>query len=218
MADLPIRVIIADDHEIVRRGIRLLLEEADDIEVIGEAENGAEAISLVEQLGPDLVVMDISMPDVSGIEATRTIKRTHPDVEVVGLTMHAEERYFYELLKAGAAGYVIKGGAPHELLTAIRAAAQGDAYVHPTLARRLIKDYVDRADSESTAASALTEREREVLQLIVDGLTSRAIAERLIISANTVERHRSNIMAKLDLHNKAELVRYAIRRGLVEAD
>ncbi len=220
MGENRIRVLIADDHDIVRAGIRLLLEGQADIEVIGEARDGAESVTLAGSLLPDVVLMDISMPEISGIDATKSIKQAHPDVEVVGLTMHADDRYFFQLLKAGASGYVVKGGAPHELLEAVRAAARGEAYIHPSLAPKLIKDYVARADAgdRDAAMGGLTPREQEVLQLIVDGLTSREIAERLVISANTVERHRANIMDKLNLHNRAELVRYAIARGLVEID
>ncbi|MEE8364079.1 MAG: response regulator transcription factor [Dehalococcoidia bacterium] len=219
MAEKLIRVLIVDDHDIVRAGIRLLLDGQPDIEVIGEASDGAESVRLVGSAAPDVVLMDISMPKMSGIEATAAIRKAHPDVEVVGLTMHADDRYFFQLLKAGASGYVIKGGSPHELLEAVRAAHRGEAYIHPSLARKLVGDYVARAQSGDAGASldGLTEREREVLEHIANGLTSREIGGKLVISPNTVERHRANIMAKLDLHNKAALVRYAVRKGLVDA-
>ncbi len=218
MPDRPIRILIADDHEIVRAGIRLLVNGQADMEVIAEARDGAEAVALTATTEPDVVLMDISMPEMSGIEATRAIKASHGGIEIVGLTMHADERYFFELLKAGASGYVVKVGAQHELLEAIRAAARGQAYIHPSVAGRLIGDFVQRAEAGEANLDGLTDRERQVLELIALGLTGREIAKRLEISANTVDRHRSNIMAKLDLHNKAELVRYAVRKGLIAAD
>lgn len=218
MPDRPIRVLIADDHEIVRAGIRLLVNGQADMEVIGEARDGAESVKLAVATAPDVVLMDISMPVMTGIEATRAIKASNSEIEIVGLTMHADERYFFELLKAGASGYVVKGGAPHELLEAIRAAARGLAYIHPSVAGRLIGDFVKRAEAGEAELDGITDRERQVLELIARGLTGREIAKQLEISANTVDRHRSNIMAKLDLHNKAELVRYAVRKGLIEID
>ena len=218
MPDRPIRVLIADDHEIVRAGIRLLVNGQADMEVIGEARDGAESVKLAVATAPDVVLMDISMPVMTGIEATRAIKASNSEIEIVGLTMHADERYFFELLKAGASGYVVKGGAPHEWLEARRAVARGQAYIHPSVAGRLIGDFVKRAEAGKAELDGITDRERQVLELIARGLTGREIAKQLEISANTVDRHRSNIMAKLDLHNKAELVRYAIRKGLIEAD
>ncbi len=220
MSEKQVRVLIADDHDIVRAGIRMLLDAQPDMAVVGEASNGKEAVEMANTMQPDVVLMDISMPDVTGIEATREIKQTHSQIEIVGLTMHAEDRYFFQLLQAGASGYVVKGAAPHELLEAVRAAFRGEAYIHPSLQRKLIGDYVSRSDGgdQKSKLSDLTERELEVLRLIVDGKTSREIAESLVISSNTVERHRQNIMAKLGLHNRAELVRYAISKGLVEVD
>ncbi len=220
MSKKLVRVLIVDDHDIVRAGIRMLLDAQPDMAVIGEASNGKEAVEMVSSMEPDVVLMDISMPGMTGIEATRAIKQTNSRVEIVGLTMHAEDRYFFQLLQAGASGYVVKGAAPHELLDAVRAASRGEAYIHPSLQRKLIGDYVSRAEGneQGSMLEDLTERELEVLRLIVDGLTSREIAESLVISQNTVERHRQNIMAKLGLHNRAELVRYAISKGLVEVD
>ncbi len=220
MSKKLVRVLIVDDHDIVRAGIRMLLDAQPDMAVIGEASNGKEAVEMVSSMEPDVVLMDISMPGMTGIEATRAIKQTNSRAEIVGLTMHAEDRYFFQLLQAGASGYVVKGAAPHELLDAVRAASRGEAYIHPSLQRKLIGDYVSRAEGndQGSMLEGLTERELEVLRLIVDGLTSREIAESLVISPNTVERHRQNIMAKLGLHNRAELVRYAISKGLVEVD
>lgn len=220
MGEQLIKVLIADDHQIVRSGIRMLLDAQPGITIVGEASNGNEVVEQAILLRPDVVLMDISMPEKSGIEATRKIKESNPDVEIVGLTMHAEDRYFFQLLQAGASGYVVKGAAPQDLLEAVAAAARGEAYIHPSLQRKLIGDYVSRSEKAGAlpVLESLTERELEVLQLIVDGQTSREIADSLTISPNTVERHRQNIMSKLGLHNRAELVRYAISKGLVELD
>ena len=213
-----IGVLIADDHAIVRTGIRLILETQRDIEVVGEAVNGREAIDLARQLEPDVVLMDISMPEMSGSDATRELSQTMPQTRVLGLTMHEDDRYFFEMLQAGASGYVVKGASPSELLTAIRAVANGQAYIHPPLAKKLLDDYLRRVGTgeENDSYGGLTEREREVLRLIADGNTSREIAGLLVLSVNTVDRHRANIMQKLDLHSKTELVKYAIRKGLVK--
>ena len=220
MSDKLVRVLIVDDHDIVRAGIRMLLDAQPDMAVIGEASDGKEAIEMAGSMKPDVVLMDISMPGTTGIEATRAIKKANSRIEIVGLTMHAEDRYFFQLLQAGASGYVVKGAAPRELLEAVRAASRGEAYIHPSLQRKLIGDYVSRTEGSDQASmlADLTGRELEVLRLIVDGLTSREIAESLVISPNTVERHRQNIMSKLGLHNRAELVRYAISKGLVEVE
>ena len=220
MSEKVVRVLIVDDHDIVRAGIRMLLDAQPDMAVVGEASDGKEAIEMAGSMKPDVVLMDISMPGTTGIEATRAIKKANSRIEIVGLTMHAEDRYFFQLLQAGASGYVVKGAAPRELLEAVRAASRGEAYIHPSLQRKLIGDYVSRTEGSDQASmlADLTERELEVLRLIVDGLTSREIAESLVISPNTVERHRQNIMSKLGLHNRAELVRYAISKGLVEVE
>ncbi|TDI87576.1 MAG: response regulator transcription factor [Chloroflexi bacterium] len=220
MSEKLVRVLIVDDHDIVRAGIRMLLDAQPDMAVVGEASDGKEAIEMAGSMKPDVVLMDISMPGTTGIEATRAIKKANSRIEIVGLTMHAEDRYFFQLLQAGASGYVVKGAAPRELLEAVRAASRGEAYIHPSLQRKLIGDYVSRTEGSDQASmlADLTGRELEVLRLIVDGLTSREIAESLVISPNTVERHRQNIMSKLGLHNRAELVRYAISKGLVEVE
>ena len=220
MSEKLVRVLIVDDHDIVRAGIRMLLDAQPDMAVVGEASDGKEAIEMAGSMKPDVVLMDISMPGTTGIEATRAIKKANSRIEIVGLTMHAEDRYSFQLLQAGASGYVVKGAAPRELLEAVRAASRGEAYIHPSLQRKLIGDYVSRTEGGDQASmlADLTERELEVLRLIVDGLTSREIAESLVISPNTVERHRQNIMSKLGLHNRAELVRYAISKGLVEVE
>ncbi len=212
------RVLITDDHAIVRAGLRMLLEDQDDMEVVGEARNGEECVDQVSRLKPDVVLMDVAMPGMDGIAATRLIKETSPGVQVLGLTMHQDENYFFQMLRAGASGYVIKGADPEELFTAIRAVAGGEAYLYSSLTKKLLDDYLDRvkAGDVSDSHDRLSDREKEVLQLIGEGLTSREIAGSLYLSVNTVDRHRSNIMDKLDLHNKAGLIKYAIRKGLVE--
>lgn len=217
MSQENITVLIADDHAILRSGVKLLIESEDDMAVVGEAGDGLEAVALVQSLQPDVVVMDISMPELTGINATREIKSKRPETNVVGLTMHSDDRYFFELLNAGAAGYVVKGGAPHELIDAIRAAAKGDVYIHPSVASKLIQGFARQARQEPVQgrAAQLTVREKEVVKLIADGMTGREIAKVLVISPNTVDRHRTNIMSKLDMHNKVELVRYAVDQGLV---
>lgn len=216
----PIRLLIADDHAIVRAGIRLLLETQEDMAVVGEAADGTAAIQLARELHPDVLLMDIAMPGLNGLEATRHVRREAPQTQVLVLTMHENERYFYEALRAGASGYVVKGAPPVDLLAAIRAVAQGQAYLQPSLARTLLDDYVKRTreGEDREQYDRLTDREREVLRLIAEGQTAKEVADLLGISANTVERHRANIMAKLDLHTRAALVKYAIRKGLIELE
>jgi len=209
-----IRTIITDDHAIVRAGIRLLLTAQLDIEVVGEAATGDECIALATQLQPDVVVMDIAMPGLDGISATRQLTRICPGIQIVGLTMHENERYFFELLQAGAIGYILKGGIPEHLVEAVRSAAKGQAYLHPSVARLLVEDYRRRPTTQP-GMEGLTEREIEVLQCIADGQTGRAVGQQLNISAHTVERHRANLMSKLGLRSKADLIKYAIRRGLI---
>ena len=198
----------------------MLLSHQQDIEVVGEAGDGRECVDMTSQLPPDVVLMDISMPVMNGMEATKIIKERQSDVQVLRLTMHDDDVYFFQLLNAGASGYVLKGASPDELLSAIRAVAQGQAYIYPTLTRKLLDDYIQRVANgeEQESYGGLTEREKEVLKLIAEGHTSRQIAEILYLSVNTVERHRSNIMDKLNLHNKADLIKYAIRKGLVKLE
>ena len=216
---MPIRVLIADDHRIVRAGIRAFLEGKQDIAVVGEAGTGEEALALARTFRPDVAVMDLNMPGIGGLEAIRRIKSEAAEVHVVALTMHGDQRFFLEALSAGAEAYVLKGADPAQLLAAVRAAAAGTAYLTPEQAKRMLTEY-RRAGERATEGpgSALTAREREVLTLIAEGLTGKAIAERLSLSPNTVERHRTNIMNKLGLHNRAELVRFAIRERLIDGD
>ena len=216
-----IRVLLADDHTIVREGVRLCLEAMGDIAVVAEAEDGQEAVRLATQLHPDVAVVDLTMPRLNGVEAIRQIKRELPDTEVVVLSVHDSEAYVVQALRAGAAGYVLKRNAATELAAAIRAAHDGQAYLHPSVARRVIDDYLSRIRSTEDVVSEpherLTPREREVLQLAAEGHSTRAIAGLLCLSTKTVEHHRASVMTKLGLHGQTELVKYAIRAGLVES-
>ncbi|MBI4671995.1 MAG: response regulator transcription factor [Chloroflexi bacterium] len=213
-----IRVLVADDHTIVREGVRLLLEAQPDIEVVGEAADGQEALVLVRQLRPDLVVMDLQMPILNGLEATRAIKHEFPQTQILALTMYESDEYFFQVLAAGASGYVLKKAASADLIAAIRAAHQGDVFLYPSVARRLVFDYLARVKSgeEQSSYDGLTAREREVLKLIAEGYTNQAIAEKLVISPSTVQTHRTRIMQRLNLHSRAELIQYARRKGLLD--
>ena len=217
---MSIRLVLVDDHAVIRSGLRMLLETQSDFEIVGECETGAEAIRRVQELHPDVVLMDITLPDILGIDATREIKKLAPGVVVLALTMHENDEYFFAMLEAGASGYVPKRAAPGEVVEAIRVVHAGGVYLYPSLAKKLVRDYLTRAESgdEQAAFDGLTEREREVLKLIAEGLSNAQIAERLVISVKTVERHRANILGKLGLHNRTELVKYAIRKGLIEVD
>jgi DNA-binding NarL/FixJ family response regulator len=212
-----IKILLADDHTILREGIKVLLNREIDMEVVAEAEDGVQALEKVRQEKPDVVVMDISMPKISGLDATKEITETFPDTKVVILTMHDNEEYLVQALKSGAKGYVLKEAAATDLAEAIRAVIRGDAYLYPAVARKLVDDYVNRVRTIRTAADSLTPREREVLKLVAEGHTNKEIADFLGISIKTVENHRTNLMRKLDLHDRTELARYAIKIGLVEA-
>lgn len=215
-----IRVLLAEDHTIVRKGIRSLLDEERDIEVVGEAENGRDAVAQAAALTPDVVVMDHTMPLLNGLEATRQIRKFLPAVRVLILTMHTTEEYVFQFLRAGAAGYLVKQTAPTELISAIRALHAGDSFLSPAVSKAVIDEYVRVGESCRQAATdgLLTEREREVLQLIAEGHTNQAIAQQLQISVKTVGVHRLNLMQKLDLHNLADLTKYAIRNGIIGLD
>ena len=213
-----IRVLLAEDHTIVRKGIRSLLDDEEEIEVIGEAEDGKDAVAKAQRLRPDVVVMDISMPVLNGLEATRQIRKRAPGVRVLVLTMHADEEYLFQVLRAGASGYVIKQAAPAELVSAIRAVYRGGSFLSPSISRQVIEEYVRQAEAMGEKDSyygLLTEREREVLQLIAEGRTNRGIAALLHVSVKTVENHRAHVMDKLDIHSTAGLTRYAIRKGMI---
>jgi DNA-binding NarL/FixJ family response regulator len=207
------RVLIADDHGIVRSGLRLLLERQPDIEVVAEAADGAEARELALRERPDLAILDVKMPKLTGLQATREIKQQAPDISVLILSMHDDERYLFEALKAGASGYVLKTQADTDLLEAIRAVERGEPFLTPDAQRALIKDLLERgAESEEE----LTPREEEIVKLVTEAHTNREIAEILHLSEKTVENHRANAMRKLGMRDRVELVRHAIRRGLIE--
>jgi len=212
-----IKVLIADDHAILRDGIRLLLEAQSDIEVVDEAADGREAVGKAIELEPEVVLMDIAMPFLNGLEATREIKKAVPSTKVVVLTMHDSEEYILQILNAGASGYVLKHASGSDLLAAIRAVHRGGSYLHPTVTRKVIDDYLRRlsADRERTTFDGLTEREMQILKLITAGNTNQSIAEQLCLSIKTVQTHRTHIMEKLGVHDRTELVKYAIRKGLV---
>jgi two-component system response regulator NreC len=214
-----IRLLLVDDHEVVRSGLRMLLEGQDDLLIEGEANSGRQAIELASRLMPDVIVMDITLSDMSGIEATRTIKTTHPAIQIIALTIHEDEQYFFEMLQAGASGYVPKRAAPNDLITAIRFAYVGEIYIYPSLVKTLVTDYLvrTRQSVEQETTDELSAREQEVLELLADGSSNEEISEKLYISKHTVARHRENIMRKLGLHSKSELVKYAIRKGIISA-
>jgi two-component system response regulator NreC len=207
---------LVDDHEIVRAGLRMLFMAEDDMEIVGEVGSAEEALDAVRKVEPDVILMDVALPGMSGIEATRCIKEANPQVAVLALTMHEDEQYFFEMLNAGASGYMPKRAAPDDLVSAIHVVSRGEVYLYPTLAKLLVQDFLERADaSPETVTDILTPREREVLTYIAEGYTNREIAEALTISHKTVDRHRENIMRKLNLHSRVELVKYAIEKGLI---
>jgi DNA-binding NarL/FixJ family response regulator len=216
----PIKVLLAEDHTIVRKGIRSLLDDEADIEVVGEAENGRDAVSKTEALLPDVVLMDYTMPILNGLEATRQIKKRLPDIKIVILTMHADEEYIFRFLQAGASGYLVKHTAPKELMSAIQAVYHGESYLSPTVSKVVIDEFVRQAKNDRTEDSyeKLTAREREILQLVAEGFSSKDIADQLHISLKTVGVHRTNLMNKLDIHSVPDLVRYAIRKGIISLE
>ena len=215
---MTIRLLLVDDHAVVRSGLKMLLENERDVEIVGEASSASEAMEAATRLKPNVILMDIGLPDLSGIDATREIKKRDSDVSIVALTIHEDEEYFFKMLEVGASGYVPKRAAPEELITAIRAAATGQVYLYPSLAKLLVRDYLDggRASAEQPATD-LTDREQEVLTYLAEGASNEEIASSLVISPKTVARHRENIMRKLNLHSRSELVRYAIRKGIIKA-
>jgi two-component system response regulator NreC len=213
-----IQLLLVDDHDVVRSGLRMLLENEADLVILGEAGNGHQALELVAKLEPDVVIMDITLPDMSGIEITRRIKQSHPKIAVVALTIHEDQQYFFEMLQVGASAYVPKRAAPNDLIAAIRAAHCGEMYIYPSLAKLLVSDFLSRAGDgdEKATMNGLTPREQEVLSMLAEGKTNEEIAVALTISRHTVARHRENLMGKLGLHNRSELVKYAIRKSLIK--
>lgn len=212
-----IRILIADDHTLLRNGICALLEDEQDMVIVGEASDGREAVRLAGQLRPNVVLMDIAMPLLNGLEATRQIKREHPEVNVLVLTMYDHEEYFRQMLEVGASGYIIKRAAATELVSAIRAVYNGEAVLSPAITRLLLEDYLNHdIRTEKDDPNALSSREREVLQLIAEGKTSREIAEILHLSVKTVQSHRTSLMQKLDLHDRGDLIKYAIQKKIIE--
>jgi two-component system response regulator NreC len=211
-----IKLMLVDDHEIVRAGLRMLLQTEPDMEIVAEASSGLEAIELAQTCQPDVVLMDVTMPEMNGIETTRQLKRRCPEAAILALTIHEEEDYFFRMLRAGASGYIPKRAAPEDLLQAIRTVHRGEVFLHGSVANALVKDFLQRRDIDSPAdLSILTKREQEVLTLIAEGLTNKQIGEELGISPKTVARHRDNITQKLNLSSRAELTRYAIQKGLI---
>ncbi len=207
------KVLLVDDHAIVRTGVRSLLDSDDEFSVVGEAASGQDALALAARLKPDLVLMDITLPDMNGLEAMVRIKDTVPDTGVVILTMHEDEDYFFRAIQAGAAGYVVKGGGSENILTALRAVREGGIFLYPSVAKSLVAEYLQEGDTP--AVKSLSERELDVLRLTGDGLVNKEIAAQLGISVSTTQTYRTRIMEKLGLHTVAELIRYAIRKGII---
>ena len=212
-----VKILVVDDHAVMRDGIRALLGLQDDIEIVGEASEGKEAIEKAQELRPDVVVMDIAMPSMDGLEATRRILRKNPGIKVLVLTQYDNREYILSSIKAGASGYVPKRALGSELISAIRAVCRGDSFLYPSAAKALVEHFRQQAE-ETEPYDRLTAREREVLKLIAEGHTSREIAGMLFISLKTVLGHRAKIMEKLDIHNRTELIKYAMRKGLVTMD
>jgi two-component system response regulator NreC len=215
---MSIRILLADDHTILRAGLKMMLNAQPDMEVVGEAQDGRQALQEAQRLQPDIILMDITMPDMNGIEATKQLKKVLPEVKVLILTMHEHEEYVFQALRAGASGYMLKEAADTDLISALRVIQSGQFYLSPAAQSVMVGDYLQRVRTgeEKDSYSNLTEREREILKLVAEGYTNNQIAERLVISPKTVDTHRTHIMDKLNLHSRAELVKYAMRRGLLE--
>ncbi|MBU6506354.1 MAG: response regulator transcription factor [Alphaproteobacteria bacterium] len=214
----PIRILLCDDHLLIRASLKSLIGEFPGIEVVGEASDGREALEHAGKLQPNVVLMDIAMPGLNGLEATRRLVKDYPQVRVVMLSMHADESHVLQALRAGASGYVLKGSAPRELEMAIEAVARGEIFLSPAISKHVIDVYLNRAEGEINSLDLLTPRQREILQLIAEGKSSKQIAQLLEASVKTIESHRASLMERLDIHDVAGLVRYAIRHGLVSSE
>ncbi|HEY5639162.1 MAG TPA: response regulator transcription factor [Dehalococcoidia bacterium] len=218
-ADAKVRILLADDHQVLRSGLRALLNMEPDFEVVGEASNGVEAVKLTETLRPDIIVMDVSMPEMDGLKAAEEINNLGLKSKIVMLTVHADEEYLFQTLKAGASGYVHKSSADRELIDAIRTANRGDVFLYPSAIKKLLGEYLRGESRETSEKEPLTNREREVLKATAEGYTNNEIAEQLVISPKTVDTYRQRIMEKLNLHHRSELIQYALKRGyLVPGD
>ncbi|HEY6260346.1 MAG TPA: response regulator transcription factor [Nitrospiraceae bacterium] len=215
---MPIRVVLADDHVLIRAGLRALLHSLPNIEVIGEASDGHEAVDVIARHQPDVVIMDIGMPGLNGVDSTRRIVKQCPGTRVIILSMHANEEYVGRALEAGARGYLLKGAEPAELELVLKAVMRGETYLSPSIAKHLVQDYLSHRKEKTQPLPDLTTRQREVLQLIAEGCSTKDIANKLKLSVKTVDTHRSELMHRLDIHDVAGLVRYAIRTGLVSTE
>jgi DNA-binding NarL/FixJ family response regulator len=214
----PISVLVVDDQWLVRAGLVALLGDFDNVEVVGEAADGNEALALVSDLAPNIVLMDITMPRLNGLEATRRIAREHPDSRVIVLSGHSGEQFVLEAMSAGASGYALKGGAPAELAMAIQSVARGELFLSPAISRHVVRAVKGQNGESRTSIGQLTPRQREILQLIAEGKSSKQIAQLLDAGVKTIEAHRANLMTRLNIHDVAGLVRYAIRHGLISAE
>jgi DNA-binding NarL/FixJ family response regulator len=216
---MSIRILLADDHKITRQGLHSLLEKQQDMEVVAEAENGRTAVHLAAELAPDVVIMDLTMPDLNGVEATKQILNKSPDTKIVALSMHSDSLFVTAMLKSGAAGYLLKECAFEELTRAIRTVMGGKTYLSPSISGVVVEDYIHRlSKTDSSNSDILSDREREVLQLLAEGNSTKQVALKLHISVKTVETHRRQIMSKLNIHTVAELTKYAIRKGITQVD
>lgn len=219
--DKRIRVLAVDDHAIVREGIRMVLETDPELQVVADVSSGEEAIKRVRELQPDVIVMDVAMPGLSGFETTQRIREAYPEVKILALTVHDSEAHIFQMLRAGAVGYVLKRAPATEVIEAVKAAYRGEAILHPSVAKLLISDYLTRVEKggqETTSFDNLSKREREIVKLIAEGRTNKEIADLLFLSIKTVQAHRSNLMRKLGMHDRTELVKYAIRRGIIDLE
>jgi two-component system, NarL family, response regulator NreC len=211
----PIRILIADDHTIVRSGVRLLLEAEPDIDVVGEALDGLQAVEFASRMQPDVILMDIAMPGLDGLEATRQIKTLFPDINVLVLTMHRSDEYFFEILKAGASGYLLKGADTSDLVKAIHSVQRGEVFLYPSMAQKLLREYINQTSTGPTAGPKLSPREVEILRMVADGYSNKEIADKLVLSSSTIHTHLGNLMNKLGLANRRELIQYARKQGLL---